>query len=84
MAFAAGLVPDTDTRDMLMSKAQSYIQNGPIRAPWGSLCVKYFMRHLFNLTFRFTLSFETVAGNTTANTSGRPSVGGVYALLALK
>jgi hypothetical protein len=84
MVFAAGLVPDTDTRDVLLSKAQSYIQNGPIRAAWGSLCVKCFMLCLAYLVLRFclTLSFETVAGNTTTNTYGRPSVGGVYALLA--
>jgi hypothetical protein len=86
MAFAAGLVPDTDTRDALLSKAQSYIQNGPIHSPWGSLCVKCFMLYVAYLILpsRLTLSFETVAGNTTTNTAGRPSVGGVYALLVRK
>ncbi|KIM22747.1 hypothetical protein M408DRAFT_281196 [Serendipita vermifera MAFF 305830] len=64
MMFAAGSVSDTELRDSLISKSQSFIQTGPFRVPWSSY-------------------FETVSGNVTSGTAGKPSIGGVYALLAL-
>ena len=36
MMFAAAAVPDTDMRDALIAKSQSFIQNGPNRIPWSS------------------------------------------------
>jgi hypothetical protein len=37
MTFAAGLVPDTTTRDNIISKVQYYIKNAPDNMPWSSL-----------------------------------------------
>lgn len=37
MLFAAGLVPDTVTRDALVEKVEHYLESGPDHRPWSTL-----------------------------------------------
>jgi hypothetical protein len=61
--FAAGLAPETSTRDLLISRAKNFLQSGDSNLPWASY-------------------IGATDGKAVDSTFNRPSIGGVYALLA--